>query len=278
MGHKTRPSILEGREVSRRPPPSRRWGQGGGRAAGGGAGASRPAPSRPVQSGLGAEGTAVLAVAPRAACPGAPCLGPRPVMTLRPSLLPLRLLLLLSGAVCRTEAGFETESPVRTLQVETLVEPPEPCAEPAAFGDTLHVHYTGSLLDGRIIDTSLTRDPLVIELGQKQVIPGLEQSLLDMCVGEKRRAIIPSHLAYGKRGFPPSIPADAVLQFDVELIALIRANYWQKLVKGILPLIGMAMAPALLGLIGYHLYKKANRPKVSRKKLKEEKRNKSKKK
>ncbi|VCW77186.1 unnamed protein product [Gulo gulo] len=93
-------------------------------------------------------------------------------MTLRPSLLPLRLLLLLlSGAMCRTEAGFETESPVRTLQVETLVEPPEPCAEPAAFGDTLHIHYTGSLVDGRIIDTSLTRDPLVIELGQKQVIP-----------------------------------------------------------------------------------------------------------
>ncbi|XP_057557329.1 peptidyl-prolyl cis-trans isomerase FKBP11 isoform X3 [Hippopotamus amphibius kiboko] len=129
-------------------------------------------------------------------------------MTLRASLLPLRLLLLLllSGAACRAEAGFETESPVRTLQVETLVEPPEPCAEPAAFGDTLHIHYSGSLVDGRIFDTSLTRDPLVIELGQKQVIPGLEQSLLDMCVGEKRRVIIPSHLAYGKRGFPPSIP------------------------------------------------------------------------
>ncbi|XP_017401226.1 peptidyl-prolyl cis-trans isomerase FKBP11 isoform X1 [Cebus imitator] len=228
-------------------------------------------------------------------------------MTLRPSLLPLYmllLLLLLSAAVCRTETGFETESPVRTLQVETLVKPPEPCAEPAAFGDTLHIHYTGSLVDGRIIDTSLTRDPLVIELGQKQVIPGLEQSLLDMCVGsrsvgplraskasvplallllleelrEKRRAIIPSHLAYGKRGFPPSVPADAVVQYDVELIALIRANYWLKLVKGILPLVGMAMVPALLGLIGYHLYRKANRPKVSKKKLKEEKRNKSKKK
>uniref|UniRef100_A0A2K5LKT5 peptidylprolyl isomerase n=1 Tax=Cercocebus atys TaxID=9531 RepID=A0A2K5LKT5_CERAT len=130
-------------------------------------------------------------------------------MALRPSLLPLHLLLLLlllSAAVCQAEAGFETESPVRTLQVETLVEPLEPCAEPAAFGDTLHIHYTGSLVDGRIIDTSLTRDPLVIELGQKQVIPGLEQSLLDMCVGEKRRAIIPSHLAYGKRGFPPSVP------------------------------------------------------------------------
>ncbi|XP_032741944.1 peptidyl-prolyl cis-trans isomerase FKBP11 isoform X2 [Rattus rattus] len=179
-------------------------------------------------------------------------------MTLRPLLLPLRLLLLLliSGAVCRAEAEVETESPVRTLQVETL----------------------GSLADGRIIDTSLTRDPLVIELGQKQVIPGLEQSLLDMCVGEKRRALIPSHLAYGKRGYPPSIPADAVVQYDVELIALIRANYWQKLLKGILPLLGVAMVPALLGLIGYHLYKKASTPRVSKKKLKEEKRNKSKKK
>uniref|UniRef100_A0A452EQ53 peptidylprolyl isomerase n=1 Tax=Capra hircus TaxID=9925 RepID=A0A452EQ53_CAPHI len=191
-------------------------------------------------------------------------------MTLRPSLLPLRLLLLLllRGAVCRAEAGSETESPVRTLQVETLVEPPEPCAEPAAFGDTLHIHYSGSLVDGRIFDTSLTRDPLVIELGQKQVIPGTE----------KRRVIIPSHLAYGKRGFPPSIPADAELHFDVELIALIRANYWQKLVKGIFPLVGMAMVPALLGLIGYHLYRKASSPKISKKKLKEEKRNKSKKK
>ncbi|XP_077026881.1 peptidyl-prolyl cis-trans isomerase FKBP11 isoform X3 [Tamandua tetradactyla] len=130
-------------------------------------------------------------------------------MALRLSLLPLHLLLLLlSGAGCQAEAGLENESPIRTLQVETLVEPPEPCAEPAAFGDTLHIHYTGSLVDGRIIDTSLTRDPLVIELGQKQVIPGLEQSLLDMCVGEKRRAIIPSHLAYGKRGFPPSVPAN----------------------------------------------------------------------
>ncbi|XP_049986826.1 peptidyl-prolyl cis-trans isomerase FKBP11 isoform X2 [Alexandromys fortis] len=137
-------------------------------------------------------------------------------MSLRPLLWPLQLLLLLllllNGAVCRAEAGPETESPVRTLQVETLVQPPESCTESAAFGDTLHIHYTGSLVDGRIIDTSLSRDPLVIELGQKQVIPGLEQSLLDMCVGEKRRAVIPSHLAYGKRGYPPTIPADAVVQ------------------------------------------------------------------
>ncbi|XP_012874152.1 PREDICTED: peptidyl-prolyl cis-trans isomerase FKBP11 [Dipodomys ordii] len=75
---------------------------------------------------------------------------------------------------------------------------------------------------------------------------------------------------------PSASPADAVVQYDVELVALIRANYWQKLVKGVLPMVGMAMVPSLLGLIGYHLYQKANKPKVSKKKLKEEKRNKSK--
>lgn len=82
---------------------------------------ARRDPPRPIQSGLGAEGTACPCHP--AACPACPEPCPHPVMTLRPSLLPLRLLLLLllRGAVCRAEAGSETESPVRTLQVETLV-------------------------------------------------------------------------------------------------------------------------------------------------------------
>ncbi|NXS59950.1 FKB11 isomerase, partial [Brachypteracias leptosomus] len=162
----------------------------------------------------------------------------------------------------------------------------------------------GSLEDGRIIDTSLSRDPLQVELGKRQVIPGLEQSLLDMCVGEKRRAIIPPHLAYGKRGSPPTIPGecrprgapvvsvgpplmlcspppppgDAVLRFEVELVGLARASYWQKVLNEVLPLLCLVLVPALLGLIGYHLYRKATSPRLSKKKLKEEKRNKAKKK
>ncbi|NWW95134.1 FKB11 isomerase, partial [Rhynochetos jubatus] len=164
----------------------------------------------------------------------------------------------------------------------------------------------GSLEDGRIIDSSLSRDPLQVELGKRQVIPGLEQSLLDMCVGEKRRAIIPPHLAYGKRGSPPTIPGeyspqgprgvsarapaaprsgsdppfpgDAVLRFEVELVALARASYWQKVVNEVLPLLCLGLVPALLGLIGFHLYRKASSPKLSKKKMKEEKRNKAKKK
>ncbi|KAJ6658127.1 hypothetical protein lerEdw1_001603 [Lerista edwardsae] len=222
------------------------------------------------------------------------------------SFLALLLLLLGHGAPSRAqeegEAGTEdgrNETPLRTLQLETLVEPPKGCAEHSAMGDTIQIHYTGTLEDGRIIDTSLSRDPLQVELGKRQVIPGLEQGLLDMCVGKMCAQVSsfqvwtwpslflagkngesssPPHLAYGKRGSPPSVPADAVLQFEVELIGLIRATYWQKVLNDVLPLLCIGLVPALLGLIGYHLYQKARAPRVSKKKLKEEKRNKAKKK
>ncbi|KAK1192435.1 FKB11 isomerase, partial [Pygoscelis papua] len=136
----------------------------------------------------------------------------------------------------------------------------------------------GSLEDGRIVDTSLSRDPLQVELGKRQVIPGERGARARGRGGEKRRAIIPPHLAYGKRGSPPTIPGDAVLRFEVELVGLSRASYWQKVVNEVLPLLCLGLVPALLGLIGYHLYRKASSPKLSKKKLKEEKRNKAKKK
>ncbi|XP_038234436.1 peptidyl-prolyl cis-trans isomerase FKBP11 [Dermochelys coriacea] len=194
----------------------------------------------------------------------------------RPPAALLLLLLLLLGRGARGESGGDT--PPRAPQLETLVAPPEDCAARSALGDTVQIHYTGSLEDGRIIDTSLSRDPLQVELGKRQVIPGLEQSLLDMCVGEKRRVIIPPQLAYGKRGSPPAVPADAVLRFDVELVGLSRASYWQKLANDVLPLLCIGLIPALLGLIGYHLYHKASSTRGAKKRLKEEKRNKSKKK
>uniref|UniRef100_A0A8C5S7R8 peptidylprolyl isomerase n=1 Tax=Laticauda laticaudata TaxID=8630 RepID=A0A8C5S7R8_LATLA len=199
------------------------------------------------------------------------------LLRLRVSLsLLLLLLLLLSCGTRGQEQASRSETP--PLQIETLVAPPEGCTERSATGDTVAIHYTGILEDGRIIDTSVSRDPLQVELGKRQVIPGLEQGLLNMCVGEKRRVIIPPHLAYGKRGSPPAIPADAILQFEVELIQLSRANYWQKLSNDILPLLSIGLVPALLGLIGYYLYKKAQMPRISKKKLKEEKKNKIKKK
>ncbi|KAM8977514.1 peptidyl-prolyl cis-trans isomerase FKBP11 [Pelodytes ibericus] len=194
------------------------------------------------------------------------------------SLVLFLLFLLSSPALSRSETEEEGEGEnVNELVIETL-EKPESCVDTVAHGDTIQLHYTGRLDDGRVIDSSLSRDPLVVELGKKQVIPGLEQSLVGMCVGEKRKVIIPPHMAYGKRGYPPSIPGDAVLQFDTEVISLSKPTQWQTLINDVLPMLCIGLVPTLLGLIGYHLYSKAKSPAVSKKKLKEEKRNKAKKK
>lgn len=74
------------------------------------------------------------------------------------------------------------------------------------------------------------------------------------------------------------LAGDAVLRFEVELVGLSRASYWQKVVNDVVPLLCLGLVPALLGLIGFHLYRKASSPKLSKKKQKEEKRNKAKKK
>ncbi|XP_069509947.1 peptidyl-prolyl cis-trans isomerase FKBP11 isoform X2 [Ambystoma mexicanum] len=105
----------------------------------------------------------------------------------------------------------------------------------------------------------------------------MEQSLLGVCAGEKRQVVIPPHLAYGKRGFPPAIPADAILLFEIEVLLLLKATYWQKLLNDVLPLLCIGLVPTLLLLIGYYLYSKAKAPQISKKKLKEEKKNKLKK-
>lgn len=89
----------------------------------------------------------------------------------------------------------------------------------AKKGDTVSVHYTGKLTDGTKFDSSLDRnEPIDFVLGQGSVIPGWEEGIEGMQVGEKRKLTIPSDLAYGPQGRPPVIPPDATLVFDVELV------------------------------------------------------------
>ncbi len=63
--------------------------------------------------------------------------------------------------------------------------------------DTVEVHYTGKLVNGQVFDSSLEREPLQVQLGQGQLIPGFEKALVDMAVNEKKTVTIPKEEAYG---------------------------------------------------------------------------------
>ena len=89
----------------------------------------------------------------------------------------------------------------------------------AEAGKTVKVHYSGYLADGKMFDSSIERgEPIEFPLGKGQVIPGWEEGISLMNVGDKLRMVIPYFLAYGEQGRPPQIPAKADLTFDVELM------------------------------------------------------------
>jgi FKBP-type peptidyl-prolyl cis-trans isomerase len=90
----------------------------------------------------------------------------------------------------------------------------------AKVGDTVSVHYTGTLENGQKFDSSLDRDtPFTFTLGRGNVIAGWEEGLLGMQAGGKRKLTIPSDLAYGATG-SGAIPPNATLLFEVELLSI----------------------------------------------------------
>lgn len=95
----------------------------------------------------------------------------------------------------------------------------------ARIGDTVWVHYTGRLVDGKKFDSSVDRgEPIDFTLGEGAVIRGWEQGIVGMVLGEKRKLTIPPELGYGSQSVGGgAIPPNSTLVFEVELVGLLRA-------------------------------------------------------
>jgi len=118
------------------------------------------------------------------------------------------------------ESEPESE-PKSELDIEVLEQG---TGQEAENGDSLKVHYVGTLEDGTKFDSSLDRgDPFVFTLGVGQVIKGWDQGLLGVKVGEKRKLTIPSELGYGDSGAAGGkIPSGATLVFEIEVLEIIK--------------------------------------------------------
>jgi FKBP-type peptidyl-prolyl cis-trans isomerase FkpA len=90
---------------------------------------------------------------------------------------------------------------------------------PVANGQQLSVRFTGWLANGTQFDSNVSGVPFDFRLGASEVIEGWDLGIVGMKVGGRRQLIIPSALGYGPTGEPPSIPPNAILVFNVDLLS-----------------------------------------------------------
>jgi peptidylprolyl isomerase len=120
-------------------------------------------------------------------------------------------------------ANAAADTPPDAVEVTTLIQGQ---GEGAAAGDTVTVHYVGVLSDGTEFDQSWSRgQPFPVEnLGQASVIPGWNEGLVGAKIGERRRLEIGANKAYGAAGNPPTIPANAPLAFEIDVVDITKPN------------------------------------------------------
>jgi FKBP-type peptidyl-prolyl cis-trans isomerase len=114
----------------------------------------------------------------------------------------------------RVAAGFDkTPSGLRYKIIQ------KGSGKQASKGKSVSVHYEGSLVNGQVFDSSYRRnEPISFQLGVGQVIPGWDEGIALLKVGDKARFVIPPNLGYGSAGAGGVIPPNATLVFDVELM------------------------------------------------------------
>jgi FKBP-type peptidyl-prolyl cis-trans isomerase len=92
---------------------------------------------------------------------------------------------------------------------------------PVKSGDTISIHYLGTLMDGTKFDSSYDRgQPFETQIGVGMLIEGWDKGIPGMKIGGKRKLTIPSQMAYGSRGAGSLIPPDSDLVFEVELVSI----------------------------------------------------------
>ena len=117
------------------------------------------------------------------------------------------------GGALQAETSQLTASGLRITDIEVGSGPE------ASSGQTVVVHYRGTLEDGTQFDASYDRGtPFTFPLGAGRVIKGWDEGVQGMKVGGKRKLVIPSDLGYGARGAGGVIPPNATLIFEVELL------------------------------------------------------------
>ena len=117
-----------------------------------------------------------------------------------------------------SQPSVTKQNATNELQITTTENGSGPQAK---IGNTLNVHYTGTLQNGTKFDSSRDRGtPFEFTLGAGQVIKGWDQGLIGMRKGEKRNLVIPASLAYGNASPSPLIPAGSTLVFEVELLEI----------------------------------------------------------
>ena len=125
---------------------------------------------------------------------------------------------LVLGIACadekKEEKVYKTDSGLQYVELK------EGKGDAAKKGDTVEVIYTGWLKDGTKFDSNVGKDPYPVTIGKSMVIKGWHEGLVGIKVGGKRKLIIPADLAYSKKGYPPVIPADAELTFEVEIVKI----------------------------------------------------------
>jgi len=139
-----------------------------------------------------------------------------PVRTLAPALA----LLLVSSCVLIEGGKLQVDHPERHTESGLVIQDTLSGQGPgAAMGQSIRIDYIAMLMDGTVVDSTYERGhPVELVLGEAHV-SGLDEGLVGLAVGGKRRIELPPELAYGADGVPGVIPPNSAMEFLVERLA-----------------------------------------------------------